>query len=288
MEIKQIFVSSENRNTQQHPYGNSYTLYITTPIKDIYKAEILYASVPNVLYNISDGSNVMSFSNLVSSTGNPLTTFSMSQGFYNATSLASEITQTISNVTGITVTYLSSEGRFLFTRPISYGKFYMNVTSTELSSMVGFETSVTYESQNVATQSGLTIPLYSDHVRYRDKEFIKSEKIINLSPNEGIFLDINELRTPLNEDAKMLIGNTYDGRNISRTFGLIPMDVPGGGVKHFKKTSDYDFMIEYPQVIRSLDRLTIKWIDRHGQIVSFNGLEDNSFVLRLYTLKKNM
>ena len=91
-----------------------------------------------------------------------------------------------------------------------------------------------------------------------------------------------------NEDALALTGNTYTGQNVSRTFGLIPMDVVAGGIKHFKKTSDYDFCVDYVNPIRKLDRLTVQWIDRRGKRLQFNGLEDNSFMLRIHTLRKNL
>ena len=73
-----------------------------------------------------------------------------------------------------------------------------------------------------------------------------------------------------------------------RSFGLIPMDVSSGIIKRFKKTSDFDFSIEYPRPIEKLSRLTVRWVDKNGKVVNFNGLEDNSFLLRCYTLRKNL
>ena len=76
------------------------------------------------------------------------------------------------------------------------------------------------------------------------------------------------------------------GKNISRTFGLIPMDVNGGEIKRYKKTTDYDFAIDYPYPIQSLSKLTVRWVDKNGDIVNFNGLDDNSFLLRFHTFRK--
>ena len=67
-EIHNIFVSSENRDTALYPNGNSYTLHLTTAIKEITRVELLHASVPNTLYNITNGSNIIAFSNLFVST----------------------------------------------------------------------------------------------------------------------------------------------------------------------------------------------------------------------------
>ena len=288
MEIKQVFVSSENRDKDRYPYGNSYTLHITEPIKDIHHVELLYASVPNTIYNLPDGTDVIQFSNLVSEIGDPLTTFSIPPGFYNVLELENQLNDTISNITGITVSYQPAEGKYLFKRPISDGNFGMKVTSNDLATMLGFDYNIRENSTNVAVSSGLTIPLYSDNIRYVDQEWIKSKRIIDLKSNEEIFLDIEELRTPYTEDAKSITGNTYSGQNITRTFGLIPMDADVGDIKNFKKSTDYDFSVEYTNPIRRLDRLTVNWVNRFGQRVSFNGAENNSFMLRFHTLRKNM
>lgn len=276
MEVRQLFVSSENRDTNLYPSGNSYTLHITEPIKDIARVELLYASVPNTLYNLSDVS-----SNVISVNG---VQFNMPPGFYGASALATELTYTINTDTGVTVQYLPAEGKFLFTHTSDF----VNVTvlSNELAGMLGMDANTAYP-----TTLGVTSALYNN-TRYIGKYWVKSPRVANLAPNEGIFLDIHELRTMYNEDAKSLDRSgtfiTYSGQNVSRTFGMIPMDVTAGAIKHFKKSTDYDFAVDYTNPIRKLDRLQIQWVDRRGNKVNFNGLEDNSFMLRFYTLRKNM
>ena len=271
MEVRQLFVSSENRDTTLYPSGNSYTLHITEPIKDIARVELLYASVPNTLYNLSNVS-----SNVIDISG---TQFNIPPGFYGASALATELTYSINTDTGITVQYLPAEGKFLFTKT---GSFTVTVLSPELATMLGMDS---------ATAASNTVPYYNN-TRYQGKYWVKSARVANLAPNEGIFLDIHELRTMYNEDALSLDRNgtfiTYSGQNVSRTFGMIPMDVTAGAIKHFKKATDYDFAVDYTNPIRKLDRLQIQWVDRRGRPVNFNGLEDNSFMLRFYTLRKNL
>jgi len=43
-----IYVDSNNRNQTLYPNSNSYTLHLTTPIKNISKVEVLSAMLPNV------------------------------------------------------------------------------------------------------------------------------------------------------------------------------------------------------------------------------------------------
>lgn len=285
MVIKQVFVSSENRDKDLYPNGNSYSLHITQPIKDIHRVELLYASVPNTMYNLTNGGNVIKFSNVISTTDDPLTTFSLPKGFYSSHELSEQLNNTINNITGIQVSYLRTEGKFLFRRP---EPFSLEIDSEELSSILGFENNKIYESSNVTESLELNIPLYSNNTIYNGQDFIKSENMVDLLNNQGIFLDVEELQTYNTEDAKSLTGNTYSGGNIRRTFGLIPLDVPSGTIKTFKKSTDYDLFCDYAYPIKKLDRLTIKWIGRFGQTVNFNGSDDNSFLLRFYTLEKNM
>ena len=293
MESRTVFVSSENRDKAIHPYGNAYTLHLSESIKDVCEVELLHATVPNTIFNLSDG--VIGFSN--TSTGGAgqdvsnLTTFSLNPGFYGAQDIASSITNAVGNTAGVTVTYLASEGKFLFARDTSYGPFVMYSNTAEMSRLLGFSSSntgVVVHSSNVAYTPGQDVPLYSDNQVYRTNEFIKSDTIINLAPNEGIFLDIEELRSMFNHDAKAITGNTTDGATMARSFGVIPMDVSSGSVKTFKRETDYDMCVQYPRPIEKITRLTVKWVDRRGKIVAFNGMEDNSFVLRMNTRRTNI
>jgi hypothetical protein len=292
-EIRNVFVSSNSRDTTQYPNGNKYNVHLTTPIKDIVKVELLHCSVPNSMYNLTDGSNVIAFSNTTTGSGvtpAELTTFSIPPGFYSASGLATELTNATSNNAGMSVTYISSQGKFLFKRPTATGAFTMNVTSNNLATMVGLTASTMIDSSTVAVQTDTNLPLFSDNSTYLDQDFVRSTTLVDLNPNEGVFLDIKELRTSFNEQGLKVSGSngTYSGQNMTRSFGMIPMDVSGGAIKRFKKTSDFDFGIDYPYPIQTIDRLSVEWIDKDGQLLDFNGLNDNSFLLRFHTLRRNI
>lgn len=295
IEVKNVFVTSENRDTTLFPYGNAYTLYLTNPIKNIKKVELLYASVPNTLLNLTSNANFISFSNTttqVMSNLSNLTSFSIAQGFYGASGLATDITNAISNATAISVSYLSSEGKFLFTRATSTGPFTMCIRTAEAARLLGFSDSVVntaINSVNVAVQTTLNVPIYSDSVTYRGLEFIKSTTIADLNVAEGLFLDVEELRTICNENAdKLATGlDTTSGQTPSRSLGIIPLDVVSGAVKKFKKATDYDLEVSYPYPIQKVNKLTVKWLDKSGQTVSFGGSNDNSFLLRFHVIPEN-
>ena len=288
---KNIFVSSTNRDTSLYPHGNSYTLHLTNPIKNVERIELVYASIPNTMYNLIQNTNFISLSNVgTGQVPSELVSFSIPRGFYGAAGLSQEINFASSNITGITCTFLANEGKFLFARPITTGAgpFCMEVNTTEAGRLLGFDSGTVLYSSNVAYPTSVTdVGLYEDHFLYRGKEFIKSQRVFSLNPNDAIFLDIQELRTVCNEDAHKLVGTggTYSGQNMSRAFGLIPIDVSSGGIVHFDKGNNYDLTVSYPYPIQKIDRLTIQWINARGETVNFNGLEDNSFLLRFHSIK---
>lgn len=300
-QIYNLFVSSENRDTGLYPDGNSYVLNLTTPIKDILKVELLSASIPNTIYNVTEGSNIVGFTNTTSdNTTHNYANVSIPPGFYSASGLSTELKNAEFSNCNINISYLNNEGKFLFTRPTTGSNlsFAINISNAHTAELLGFNGVGEYGS-NVADLSGLSvseIPIYAFNLRYTDSagnplNFLKSEKVVNLNVNEGIFLDIEELRTPLNETALAQTTSSkgfYTGQNISRSFGQIPMDVSRGEIKKFKKSTDFDLSICYPQVIPSVDRLTIRWTDRFNKLVNFNGLNDNSFILRFHTLRRNL
>lgn len=286
--VKNIFVSSMNRDLAMYPHGNSYTLHLTNPIKNVGRVELVYGSIPNTMYNLTQNTNFISFSNIVTGQDpTKLVSFTLPQGFYGAAGLSQELNFAASNITGITCSFLPNEGKFLFTRPIG-NPFCVKFNTYEAARLMGFEPDVPLYSSNVSYPSSVSsVDVYQDHSTYRNKEFIKSSKVFSLNPNDAVFLDIQELRTVCNEDAHSISGSTgtYSGQNMTRSFGLIPVDVGSGGIVHFNKGTNYDLMISYPYPIQKIERLTIRWINKYGQTLNFNGLEDNSFLLRFHSIK---
>ena len=283
-EVKNLFVSSKNRDTTLYPSGNNYVLHLTNPIKDIHKVELLTCSVPNSLYNITNGSNVVQANN----SADVLTGYSIPEGFYSGSGLANEVRSAVYLTSNIEVIYKGNEGKFMFKRtPIQ--PFDLSFKNEQIARIFGFTDNLLKTSQNPPAL-GNPMPLYSENETVNNYSYLKSNVVANLNPNDGIFLDISELRTPFNEDCKKSESqfNFYSGQNISRTFGLIPMDVSSGAIKNFKKETDYDLTTSYPNPISSLDRLTIQWLDKDGHRVNFNGADDNSFILRFHTLRRSL
>jgi hypothetical protein len=401
---------------------------LTTPIRNITRVDLVSAKIPNTTYNLTATSNIV-----INGSAN----VSMVPGFYSTTSFCTEFNN--SNQTTTRVNYSAAEGRFIF-----YSSTLSSLSATgQLANIIGIVSGTSF-----AASSN---PAYATNVVYSGMNLIKSSNVVDLSTNDYLWLDIDELRTQTTFDAKRIInmplsnvvgdtpttttvaqtvpatnfvnmtlsadlsptgytssivlpvvsvsgllngmqvlttfvtgtvlitnisglnvtvsfdsqtfpgipsgtvfraivtsasirltdingykvGNqvvtpnlpgqvrisaiagsnvtvTYDpqvfpglpvgatfsaitGRTISyqtyqsstaaTSFAMIHMDVPSGFVKTFKEKSDYTVSTLYPTRVDKLSRLTIRWLDINGLPVAFNGLENNSFTLRIRSLR---
>lgn len=253
-----LSADSTNRDVALYPSGNSYVLYLTKPIRNVERVELVTARVPNTMYNLTVGSNVMTVN-----TSN----VSLNPGFYSAYTLAQDVTAGA----GITMTYLPEQGQFIFSSPSS---FTLTINTSELAAMMGLPVNQTFTS----ALAGPTYPSYSG------KYIVVSTTMVDFSLNDYIWLDIDELRTPFHVDTGALQGTsgTISGSNANRAFAPIIMDVSSACIKNFHENKDYVISVNYPEPIRSLQRLTVRWTDKQGNLLNFQGWNTNAFILRLY------
>jgi hypothetical protein len=258
-----IFVDSANRDANLYPTGSNYVLHLTRPVRNIERVELVSARVCNSMYNLVNGSNVLSVG-----TGGPSSNVSMNPGFYSVYTLANDISTLQPTVT---LTYVPEEGHFLFSSSTS---FTIKINSQELATMLGLARGQTLTS----ALAGPTDPAYTG------KYIIRSSTLVDLSLNDIVYLDIEELRSPFNVDTGAIqpTTGTISGSNANRAFAPITMDVGSGCIKNFAENKDYRIGVDYPEPINSLQRLTVNWIDRNGNLLDFRGWNTNSFVLRLY------
>jgi len=264
MTTRLLFADSKNRDKTLYPNGSSYVLHLTRPIKNIERVDLVSARVGNSMYNLTSGSNVLSVSS---------SNVSMNPGFYSAYGLATALGAVTSPVS---LDYASDEGHFIFS---SASSFTIYVHSQELATMLGFARGVTH----TAALAGATDPSYAGQY------ILRSSTLVDLSLNEYIFLDIDELRTPNHVDTGSLQGNTgtISGSNANRNFAPVIMDVGSGCIKNFHENKDYRVSVEYPEPIASLQRLTVRWVDKSGSPLDFRGWDTNAFVLRIHIKDRN-
>lgn len=267
-----LYVDSRQRDVSLYPSGNSYTLFLQSPVHNIQQVDLVSAKIPNTMYNLTSKSNIISVYNV-----SEVSNVSLNPGFYSTFSLVDTFNNS-GQMSNVALDYLDAEGKFIFT---------------------GNLTSVTTLTQEIADIVGLPLgttpsnPIASNRVYAglfpNANAYVVSDRIVSLEMNDYIWLDIEEFRTPFTTDARKLILNpqgvyTTTSNTSARSFAIIPMDVPSGGIKAFKESSDYPVNVTFPSRIESLDRLTIKWLDRNGKQLDFHGLDVNSLTLRLHTV----
>jgi hypothetical protein len=254
-----VFADSLNRDASLFPHGNAYVLHLTTPIKNIERVDLVSARVPNTMYNITDGSNVFSIGS---------TPVDIRNGFYSAYGMAAAVTSASSP---IGLDYLPDEGKFIFSNA---GAFSITINSEEFAKIIGLSNASTH----VATVATSLDPAY------KNMYIVRSTTMVDLTLNDYIFLDIDELRTPHNIDARALDGSsgTVSGSNANRSFAPVILDVGSGCIKNFHENKDYTISVEYPEPINVLQRLTVRWYDKDGKLLNFRGWDTNAFVLRVH------
>jgi hypothetical protein len=274
METHYLVVNSNLRDTTLYPSGNSYTMHLTNPIHDVTRVELVQASVPNVIQNLPDGTNVISLDG---------STFSLPNGFYSANGLAAEVQNAIEPVTNVSVTYLSNEGKYLLSRPTTdpNGNFTLTLSST-LATLMGFTSTSAGTSASVTNQTPpTTFNLYANNDRYQNTTFLKSDQLVNLTADNYVFLDVAELNTSRMQQAQKIETNSFSTSASQNNFGPIVLDVSSGAIKHFSETSDYIYAVDYYPPISQLSRVTVRWRKTDGTPINFQGLNENSFMLKV-------
>jgi len=267
-------VNSNLRDTTLYPSGNSYTMHLTNPIHDVTRVELVHASVPNVIQNLPDGASAISLDG---------STFSLPNGFYSASGLAAEVQNAIEPVTNVSVTYLSNEGKYLLSRPTTdpNGNFTLTLSST-LATLMGFTSTSAGTSASVANQTPpTTFNIYANNDRYQNTTFLKSDQLVNLTADNYVFLDVAELNTSRMQQAQKIETNSFSTSASQNNFGPIVLDVSSGAIKHFSETSDYIYAVDYYPPISQLSRVTVRWRKTDGTPINFQGLNENSFMLKV-------
>jgi hypothetical protein len=254
--MREIYVDSRRR---VDAHGNTYTLFLQSPLLNVKRAELVSATVPNTVYNINSPELFIL---------DETETISVSNGFYSTCGLVEAVNECMSNSSPYKLSFLQNEGKFMM---IGKNEFTMTILSSEFSNLTGFSGTLV---SNLATSSnGIYL---NNNGGYH---FIKSPVVSNMKPwGEYVYLDIQELRRPFEIEA---VTDPNSSQN-STIFAVIPLDVTSGHIKTFKEHTDYKISVEYPKPIDSIDRLTVRWLDYNGNVVNFNGVEDNALILRFY------
>ena len=268
---RDIYVDSSRR---LDPYGNVYTMFIQDPIKLVTQVDLVAAVLPNTMYNVTNP-NVFTVNG---------TSVKIDPGFYSACSLTNSLNN---NQTLVNFDVLEGQGKIIASNVSTTGSFTFTNVSSEFSNV----TKIPNNASSFQPGSELT--------QFMNNQVIISNNVFDFhTTGNFVFLDIDELRPPYPIDAVNYsspykpgvvkddtTSNAFVFSQSFRKFATIPMDTDSGTLKHFKENSDYKISVKYPVPIDKIDRLTIRWLDTNGNILNFNGAEQNSFILRFHIMQ---
>jgi hypothetical protein len=263
--MEYIYADSTNRDLTQYPNANAYVLYLTTILKVVHTVKLLTAKIPNTVYNLTNGSNVFSFNSQ---------SYSILPGFYSAYGLAIAMQATTAG--SLTVSYLEDQAKFIFS---AASNFTMRFNTSEIQLLTGMTLSSVYTSSAASTN-----PVYQNDTTYSSKYILLSDIVVDMTALDCAFLDIEEFRNSQVIDSKSLSSvyrQTFLGNSVERVTAIIPLDVDSGKIKTFKERTDFTLTVKMNTPLYNINKLTIRWIDKNGNIINFNGYNNNSFVLEI-------
>ena len=275
-------VQVDSRDRDPNESANNYVMYMTEPVKQIKEVIIRDIQVPNSTYNVVEGKN--GFVITTPSVVNVL----VAPGSYSGLDLATHIfnlTTTNPNLEpNWNVVYDTGSKKFIFTQGPTPFNVIFNPGSEELADTLGFNTLGPFPSP---TPNPLPA-YYINNITLQD-EVVASERIANLIKDKYFYLEIAELSDPRVQTAKRPnytldvnnLSQGFEGNNLSRIFGKVPVYAGPGNDVFFDRNSTFKLVRSYVSPLSSLSRLSIKWMDYAGNLIEFNGLDENSFTLEL-------
>jgi hypothetical protein len=227
----------------------------------------------NCLYNSTTYKPEPFTTNIVGDINAPIT---IDPGFYSACTIVNILN---SNQPYVNFDILEAEGKLIVSN------IYATTSGFTFTNVSQEFTNITKIPNNTSSVAGTSSLNY-----FSASQIIVSSNVFDFhTTGNFVFLEIEELRPPYAIDAvsysKDPNSNNFIFSESFRKFATIPLDTDSGSLKVFKEMTDYKISVKYPTPIDKIDRLSVRWLDTNGNILNFNGAEQNSFILRFHTLE---
>ena len=278
--VHTVQVDSRDRGSTTQD-ANNYVMHLTEPVKHIKDVIIRDIQVPNSTYNVVDGANTFEISVLTA------TTVTIEPGSYSGLDLASHIFNITSAQPGMDATwnvvYRTGSKKFVFTQAAGFNITFQAGSETLMDTLGFNSTGVTFPYTISAldlTIAGTAPTYYSDDLTLQNF-VLASDRIANLVKDKYFYLEIAELGDPRVQTAKRSDATGFAGNNLSRIFGKVPAYAGPGSDIFFDRNSAFKLNRSYVSPLSSLARLSVKWMNYKGDLLNFNGIDDNSFTLEL-------
>ena len=258
MFIEEVFhVDSTHRQNLATTGSNGFVWEVGKVLKNVRKAEVLYAEVPNTHYNVPVGQNTFAMVQTVSGVSSTISA-TVTPGNYTTSTLP----------TAMAAAWAAAGGNAQISFSIDTTTMRLKVTSGSSTVVVVVDPSTwsfPFGMKGTATIDGTPA-------------FYESTGVVRLSSDMVLFLSIDEFDGPRASD--VVVSPNAGPLANKGILGRFQMTSGPNGINYFKD----EFMTMSknlpPNPPVHVQRLTVRWYDVHGTQVDFNG-HDNSFLLRI-------
>jgi len=287
-----ITVESRHRDKSTYENPNHYVVHLAQPILNVTQVDLCSAKIANATLNLTDNENCLELTDLNGQT----ILFTLQKGYYTAESLLQEINDSCFRLTRITLQYNAGTGKFLFLRNQSLTTPFTVRCNANLALLLGLDPT-TYTSSRITPTSissfantTQVVGYLSHHNSYgavsgnvfTPYQVVDAVRLGNFERYTYVYLDIEELPNAGHNVGTSSAGVTGQGRP-QGTFAPIMLSTEGGlSMTEFRENKNYRAGLTCNPAIERLDRLTVSWRNGDGELVEFEGMENNCFQLRVW------
>jgi hypothetical protein len=242
---------------------SSYKVFFKSPLRHVIRADVAYAEIPYMKFNVLSGSNTVQIDEDLTTPASNSFTVHIPPGFYTETELATEFErvlnlQTTAADSTYVVTYLRSQGKFHVSNTAATNLNWFRINTSTMATLMGF----TANQVNTTVLAG-----YDANDTYYQNAAV-SDTFVNISTDPSLYLSVAELNQAFFE-------LSYDRSTFpvsDRYFARFSADVGAGSYIYYNNNSGYPMFSEYFPRIERLDMLTIDWIDSNGNPIDFQNV----------------
>ena len=263
MSVYELIVDSKDRNYDNYPNSNNYSIELDTNYKDIVSIELVSTIVPRSQYVINSSNNTIHFNE-----GSDDLVATITEGNYTVSTLATALKSSMETVGGLT--YTISEDTLTNKITISSsGTFSLLFNGGSETYLDGTRT--IYPENSIAPVLGFTRTELSGSTSY------VAQNQYNLNGENYVLLEIQDLEN---------LQGTIIGNTTNKHFCKIMLNVDNNENKYFTNRNDYLCKKYFDPLLHKLSKLNIRFYTYYGSLYDFNGLE-HSLHFRIRTLNKN-
>lgn len=264
-----VCVSSRDRNVITFPNPNFFRWRFKRDLKNIQSIRLIGGSIPGKLYNINTGWN--SFTFLENSIKYTCT---LNPGFYEGSSLATELKRALNAITGISNAY-----------NVVYSATTFKLTVSRTSGTYSY--SLLFQSGNYVDKfddfSGAVDSLSNDYLSMINSPArILGFVSIDYTDTSGVLVapypvDIgsftNKIYLYINADSSKELNNVELGRGSHDPYTILYLDAELHGTKFLNKETDYPILQFHPTNLSRISSLEVSLRDEFYRLVDTGNRE---------------